>query len=175
MRTFNVKNLVCLGSTLGDRRLGRAQACTKNSQPSHEHTTRNGARQGPIPPPLPLPSALHRALRRMAGLVFLFVFWALAGAFQFPKARRGRFFYRVKQQQQQQQQQQKGWWFSPCSACAIRCAIPNRLQKTNFTKLNNKAHKNAKSKKNFTVLRQSGRDVVVQRQPMDRQAADPVV
>ena len=26
--------------------------------------------------------ALHRALRRMAGLVFLLVFWVLAGAFQ---------------------------------------------------------------------------------------------
>ena len=26
--------------------------------------------------------ALHRALRRMAGLVFVLVFWVLAGAFQ---------------------------------------------------------------------------------------------
>ena len=33
---------------------------------------------------------LHRALRRMAGLVFLLVFWVLAGACQRPKARRGR-------------------------------------------------------------------------------------
>ena len=30
----------------------------------------------------PPPSALHRALRRMAGLVFLLVFWVLAGACQ---------------------------------------------------------------------------------------------
>ena len=41
-------------------------------------------------------SALHRALRRMAGLVFLLVFWVLAGACVQKvrrHARRGRFFY----------------------------------------------------------------------------------